>query len=604
MAYQIDFEPLGRRGEAQTGQSLLEIAHGLGIDLLSLCGGIGACESCKIQLLAGRTSAITLVEKDALAQSELEAGYRLACQTYPQSNCKVYVPPDSLSAAIRTQIEGRQATVVLEPPVRSVNVQLQPPSLSRPRADAENLLDHLNKGSAPVADSVDLALLQDLPASLRNWNWKGQAHLRNREVIAFTPSQTVPLGLAVDLGSTSIAGYLVDLSGGNTLATGGMMNPQITCGEDIVTRCGYAAKSLQAARQMQSTVVDGLNELAGELCNQAGVSPRQILEVVIVGNTAMHHLLLALPVRQLVTAPFVPAVVNSVELKAREIGLRVAPGAYLHLLPNIAGFVGADHIAMLLATSAEWSTRTVLALDIGTNTEISLIGPGETITCLSCASGPAFEGFHIKNGVRAKPGAIERVQLTGNKVQYKTIADVPPVGICGSGILDIVAQLRLAGVLAENGHMQAGTHPRLRRHEFVLVEADRQFRRREIIVTQDDIREIQLAKAAIQTGIQVLITGSNLQLDAVDEVVIAGAFGSYINVANAVAIGMLPPLPADRFKQVGNAAGMGAKMALLSTSQRVKAQALHSRVSYVELASYPRFGYIFAQNCKLRPYEH
>ena len=251
---------------------------------------------------------------------------------------------------------------------------------------------------------------------------------------------------------------------------------------------------------------------------------------------------------------------------------------------------------MLLATAADWSSQTVLALDIGTNTEISLISPGRTIACLSCASGPAFEGYHIKDGTRAKPGAIERIQLSNGDIQYKTIADASPAGICGSGILDAVAQLNLAGVLAESGRMQVGSHPRVRQQE------DKRAERKEITVTQDDIREIQLAKAAIQTGIQVLVAESGLSLAAIDKVIIAGAFGSYIDVANAVAIGMLPALPLERFSQVGNAAGIGAKLALLSRTQRVEAQALHGRVNYVELAQYPKFGYIFAQNCKLKPY--
>lgn len=606
MEYQLDFEPVGRRGTCQADQSLLDAARQLGVDLLSLCGGFGACESCKVQLLAGQVSDLTLAEQDVFTQSELAAGYRLACLTYPCSDCKIGVPLESLSTPMRTQVEGLESEAVVEPAIRSASVQLQPPSLSHPQADAENLLHRLNQPTDLAADTIDLALLRELSINLRAWNWQGQAHVRDREVMAFTPVQTVPLGLAVDLGSTGIAGYLVDLHSGQTLAARGMMNPQISYGEDIVSRCTYAMKSPEAARQMQAIVVEALNELAAGLCAEVGAPPHQILEAVIVGNTAMHHLLLGLPVRQLVAAPFVPAVVSSLELKGREIGLTVAPGAYLHLLPNIAGFVGADHVAMLLATAAEWSGQTVLALDIGTNTEISLLTPAGAISTLSCASGPAFEGYHIKDGTRAKPGAIERIQLSDGEIQYKTIADAPPAGICGSGILDAVAQLHLAGVLGENGRMQAGAHSRVRqqgdRREFVLVEADGPAERKEITVTQDDIREIQLAKAAIQTGIQVLVIESGLPLEAVDRVIIAGAFGSYIDVANAVAIGMLPALPLDRFKQVGNAAGIGAKSALLSRSKRAEAQALHGRVNYLELAQYPKFGYIFAQNCKLKPY--
>jgi uncharacterized 2Fe-2S/4Fe-4S cluster protein (DUF4445 family) len=508
---------------------------------------------------------------------------------------------------MRVQVEGQETEIVVDSTIRSISVELQPPSLNHPQADVENLQRYFSRLAGLDDLVVDFALLGELSNNLRAWKWQGQAHLRGQEMIAFTQTQTPPLGLAVDLGSTGIAGYLVDLQSGRTLATRGMMNPQISYGEDIVSRCTYAMRSPEAAQEIQSLVVDGLNELSASLCAEVGATPQEILEVVVVGNTAMHHLLLGLPVRQLVSAPYVPAVANSLDLKAREIGLGVAAGAYLHLLPNIAGFVGADHLAMLLVTAAERSNRTVLALDIGTNTEISLLTPRtEAISTLSCASGPAFEGYHIKDGTRANPGAIERIQLSGDNIQYKTIEDRSPTGICGSGILDAVAQLHLAGVLRENGRMQLDTHPRVRqqgdRREFVLVEADPQAERKEIIVTQADIREIQLAKAAIQTGIQVLLAESGLSVEAVDEVFIAGAFGSYIDVPNAVAIGMLPALPMDRFTQVGNAAGIGAKLALLSGPKRAEAQALQGRVNYIELATYPRFAYIFARNCQLKPF--
>jgi uncharacterized 2Fe-2S/4Fe-4S cluster protein (DUF4445 family) len=262
---------------------------------------------------------------------------------------------------------------------------------------------------------------------------------------------------------------------------------------------------------------------------------------------------------------------------------------------------------MLIATAGEWLDKNVIALDIGTNTEISLITPEGKIRSLSCASGPAFEGYHIKDGTRAKTGAIERIQITPGEVAYATIGGTSPVGICGSGIVDAVAQLYLAGVLTENGRIEPDTHSRVRQdgdqRYFVLVDEENAGGRRQITVTQDDIREIQLAKASIQTGIQVLIAESGTSLEQIDQVIIAGAFGSYIDIPNAVAIGMLPSLPLDRFKQVGNAAGIGAKMALLSTRVRSEARSLHSRVSYIELARYPNFAKVFAKNCQLKPYD-
>ena len=603
--YQIEFEPVGRRGACPADQSLLEAARHLGVDLINICGGVGLCERCKIQVLGGRVSEPTFAEKEALSPKELADGYRLACMTYPLEHCKVGVPSESLSTPMRTQVEGIEAEAPLEPALRSVRVELQSPSLTHPQADAENLLRHVNQADGPDAQVIDIAVLAELSTNLRDWNWACDVHLRDREVIAISPSPSRSLGLAVDLGSTKIAGYLVDLHTGQTLAARGLMNPQISYGEDIVGRITYALKSPTARDTLQRVVIEGLNQLADDLGAGVGAARREILEAVVVGNTAMHHLLLGLPLRQLALAPFVPAVSSRLDVKARDIGLDIAPGAYVHFPPNIAGYIGSDHVAMLLATAGAWSQRHVLALDIGTNTEISFITPGGDIFSLSCASGPAFEGYHIKYGTRASRGAIERVRVTPGEVHYQTIEGAPASGICGSGILDAVAQLSLAGVLSDNGRIQLGSHPRVRlsgdQPEFLLAADGGQEGGAEISVTQDDVREIQLAKAAIQTGVQVLIAESRARVEDIDQVIIAGAFGSYIDVANAVAIGLLPALPVQRFKQVGNAAGMGAKLALLSTPKRAEAQALSARIKYVELATYPNFSNIFARNCRLKP---
>jgi uncharacterized 2Fe-2S/4Fe-4S cluster protein (DUF4445 family) len=377
------------------------------------------------------------------------------------------------------------------------------------------------------------------------------------------------------------------------------MNPQIAFGEDIIARLSYASEAAPQAAKMQSLVTEGLSQLAGELCAEVDAVPAQIVDAVVVGNTAMHHLLLHLSVEQLARAPYVPALQVAFDVKARELGLRSAPGSYVHLLPNIAGYVGADHVAMILATGVAQMDGVVLALDIGTNTEVVLANRGR-LTSLSCASGPAFEGAHIKHGMRAARGAIEHVRLLDGKLEYQTIDGAPPVGLCGSGILDALAQLYEAGIVDMRGRMQ--DHPRVRidgrMREFVLATSDT---RGEVTFTQKDVRELQLAKGAMRTGIQVLLRANGLHYGDIDEVIIAGAFGTYIDVASAIAIGMLPPLPLGRFRQVGNAAGMGAKMALISRSKRAEAQALGARVGYVELATDPEFSKTFAQSMYLGP---
>jgi uncharacterized 2Fe-2S/4Fe-4S cluster protein (DUF4445 family) len=421
--------------------------------------------------------------------------------------------------------------------------------------------------------------------------------VREREIVALLPPGARPLGLAVDLGTTKVAVYLVDLETGRTLASEGVMNPQIAYGEDVIARLAFAKGDLSQAALLQDLVAKALNGAAAEMCARVGAEPAHVVDSVIVGNTAMHHLFVGLPVEQLARAPYVPAVASALDVKARDLGLRVAPGGYVHLLPNVAGYVGADHVAMLLATEVAQSEGVVLAIDIGTNTEICLANRG-TLTSLSCASGPAFEGAHIKHGMRAADGAIEHLRLVEERVEYQTIGGVPPAGLCGSGILDALAQLYLAGVVDARGQM--GEHPRVREtdgpREFVLVGEDEDDGKQPAITfTQKDVRELQLAKGAMRTGINVLLETNGLTADGIDQVIIAGAFGTYIDVASAVAIGMLPRLSLDRFRQVGNAAGMGAKLALISRSKRVEAQALARQIDYVELATDSRFARTFAQ---------
>jgi len=603
--YHIDFEPVGLRGQCQAGDSLLDCARQTGIGITSVCGGNGSCKACKIQVISGNVSVPTSAELEIFSPKELKDGWRLACQAYPTGNCKLAIPPESMTTPQRTQIEGKDTAVKLEPPVHFYQLDLQSPTLSDLRADDIRTLENLNQRYNIKCRTVDIETMRKASSQLRAWNWQCQAVVRDDEVISFMPSSSHHIGLAVDLGSTKIAGYLIDLDKGQTLASKGIMNPQISYGEDIISRIQRAMKSSKEAIRMQKLVTEAINDLAADLCTEINASTEEIVETVVVGNTAMHHLFLGLPVYQLAFAPYLPAASKALDVRSRDIGLNIASGAYIHLLPNIASFVGADHVAALLTTVPEYTQKTILVLDIGTNTEVSLTDKGQ-IFSVSCASGPAFEGGHIKYGMRAAEGAIEHLKLVDNKVQYQTIGGVPPVGICGSAILDTLAQLYLAGVLDTSGRIN-DSHPRVRyqnkQREFVLVDKQEQGKQSAITITQQDIRELQLAKAAIRTGIQVLLEKTGNSEDKIDQVIIAGAFGTYIDVASAVTIGMLPSLPLDRFSQVGNAAGMGAKLALVSTSKREKANMLASRVNYIELASAPNFQQIFIQASYIGHYQ-
>jgi uncharacterized 2Fe-2S/4Fe-4S cluster protein (DUF4445 family) len=600
----IDFEPVGRRAKCQRNESLLACARRLGIGISSICGGKGTCHACKLQILSGTVSKPTPNEHEAFTPQELKEGWHLACQTYPTSAGKLMVPAESMTTPQRLQVEGLEIRVSPEPAARAYRLQLAAPSLSALQADADRLLQALNQRYKLHCSRIDIDVLRTLSDQLRSWDWECQAIVRNDEVIALLPSSSHQLGLAIDLGTSKIAGYLVDLSNGRTLTAKGVMNPQISYGEDIISRINRVVKSPDDGMQLQKLAVEAINELGADLCAEVSANIEEIVEAVVVGNTAMHHLLLNLPVKQLALSPFVPAVSRALEVKARDLGLGIAPGAYAHLLPNIAGFVGADHVAMLLATEAREAKGPIVALDIGTNTEISLVNNG-VATTVSCASGPAFEGGHIKYGMRAAMGAIERLRITNDVIQYQTINGASPIGICGSGILDALSQLYLAKVIDENGRIM-NNHPRVRNYkgqrEFVLVSSEERKGKPAITITQHDVRELQLAKAAIRSGIQALLEACGCAQDDIKQVIIAGAFGTYIDVASAVAIGMLPPLPLNHFRQAGNAAGMGAKLALISLRQRAETQAIASKVKYIELASIPNFQPIFIQASYLGRY--
>ena len=591
----VDFEPLGRRARVAQGTTLLDAARQAGVGLNAVCGGAGTCGTCRLRVVAGEVSPPTEAEREAEAE-----GLRLACQARVLGDVRVDVPPDSITAPQRAQVEGREPfgsaqdkrAVELDPTTRGFDVALDPPSLTDPRADATRLRDALHEQHGLIVDRFDHAALRQIPALVRDNEWRIRLVTKNDELVAVAPPGGSLLGLAVDIGTTKLAAYLVNLESGETLGSAGRMNPQIAYGEDVMARIAYAMKGQDQAQELQRALVGGLADLARELCAQAGRGCEEIVEAVLVGNTCMHHLVLGLPVAQLGLAPYVSALSDGYDLKARELGLHLAPGASVHLLPNIAGFVGADHVAMLLATGLGRGAVTALGLDIGTNTEISLAVAGRLLSC-SCASGPAFEGAHIRDGMRAAPGAIERIRLVGGRVEYQTVDGAPPVGICGSGILDIVAELRKAGVLRANGAMVPDGHPRVRGEgrgvEFLLVPAGERGAPRDIAITREDVNEIQLATAAIRAGIEVLLDEAGLEAEQIERVVVAGAFGTYLDVDSALAVGMFPPLPRERFVQVGNAAGMGAKLALLSRRCREQAGEIARRVEYVELTTHPRF---------------
>ena len=583
----VDFEPVGRRIDVASGTNLLEAAQAAGVQLSSLCGGIGSCDTCKIRMVKGQVSKHTLEELAALSDEEIAAGYRLACQTIPDGDVKVDIPPESLATPQRLQIEGQEIEIELDPVVKRLEVRLEPASLHDLQADDVRLKTAvLHAGVA--RPEIRLPVMRDLSDRLREQNWSASLALRDEEIVAVLPADSRLLGLSVDVGTTKVAAYLVDLADGSTIAKVGAMNPQVAYGEDVISRIAYTNSHKNI---LHEHIIETLNTMVAELCQMSGAQREQIVEAVVVGNTAMHHLFLGLPVRQLGEAPYVPALGEASNVRAADIGLNLAPGAYVYLPPNVAGYVGADHVAMVLASEVWHTQKTTLALDIGTNTEITLAAGGRLLSC-STASGPVFEGAHIHDGMRAAPGAIERVQIVDGEFRIQTIDAQLPVGICGSGILDVVAEMLGAGILDRSGRMRkqnALVDNQDGSPGVTLVAAERTGHKRDIVVNRKDVNEIQLAKGAIRAGSEILLMEAGLSDDDLDEIIIAGAFGTYIHVPSAVRVGMFPALPLERFRQIGNAAGVGAKQMLVSRQRRHLADEISQRIEYVELTIHPRF---------------
>jgi uncharacterized 2Fe-2S/4Fe-4S cluster protein (DUF4445 family) len=516
--------------------------------------------------------------------------WQRACQLRALSDCTVEVAPRSLARVVRADVASSTDVepLPLDPLVRSLDLSVAPASLADPASDADRL-----RRALPGQDlRLDLGALRQLPGVLRAGSWSLRAHLRRSELIGVAPAGSASLGLAVDLGTTNVAAFLIDLQSGQRLASLAIENPQVAWGADVISRVNHAVAQPGGGDELREATITAINALAQDLCQAVAATPRDIVDVVVCGNTAMQHLLLGLPVSQLGRAPFVAAVRQGMDVKARELGLAVCPGAYVHVAPAVGGFVGGDHVTALLATQHLWAgDKTSLVMDIGTNTEISLIHQGQILSA-SCPSGPALEGGHISCGMRAAEGAIERVGLAADgSLTLKVIGKKTPVGLCGSGVLDVMAALRRAGMVDGRGRLDAG-HPAVgeRDGERVAELAEG------VSFSQDDVRAVQLAKSAIRTGVELLLRQAGLEAGDIERFIIAGAFGAYIDVQSGIDIGLFPALAPARFVQVGNAAGLGVQRMLASGRARDEAGELAARCRYVELSTLAGFQKTFLQH--------
>ena len=626
----VIFTPSGKRGRFAPGTPVLEAARRLGVDLDSVCGGRGICSKCQVSpgygafpkhgvtVAPDALSPWNAVEERYREKRGLAEGRRLGCQAKIQGDVVIDVPPES---QVHKQVIRKSATereIAMDPAVRSYLVAVAEPSMDEPQGDFQRLVAALagqwGIAGTPLAEPGLLARLQ--PA-LRRGNWQVTVALHRdhggtvRIVDLWPGFRDAPLyGLAVDIGSTTIAAHLVDLADGRVAASSGMMNPQIRFGEDLMSRVSYAMMNPGGAAEMTRAVREALDALARALAEEAGIEAAAIVEAVFVCNPVMHHLLLGIDPVELGQAPFALATSASLSLAAAELGLQsVNAGARAYILPLIAGHVGADAAAVVLSEAPQTSPDLVLIVDVGTNAEI-VLGDRNGVLACSSPTGPAFEGAQISAGQRAAPGAIERVEIdpATKEPRFRVIgcelwSDAPGfaeataatgiTGICGSGIIEAVAEMRMAGVLDASGLIgsaeQVGSarcEPQGRTHAYLLHDASAAGGPR-ILVTQGDIRAIQLAKSALYAGARLLMDARGVE--AVDRIVLAGAFGAHISPKHAMVLGMIPDAPLDRVSSAGNAAGTGARIALCNVAARAAIEAEVRRIRKIETAIEPRF---------------
>jgi len=615
----VVFTPSGKRGRFPVGTQLLEAARTLGVDVDSVCGGRALCGRCQVLVMEGdfpkhgvsshaaNLTPLSAAEEGYAQRRPLPSGHRLSCSTQIQGDLVIDVPPTSQvhRQVVRKAADARPIT--LNPVVHLHYVEVRQPDMHDPAGDMQRLLEALNREWKFGPLRADLAVLQKLQQALRQGEWRVTVAVHaGTQLIGVWPGfHDRVYGLAVDVGSTTIAAHLCNLESGEVAASSGAMNPQIRFGEDLMSRVSYSMMHPGGAQQMTEAVRGAVNALAADVAREAKVEPSDILELTVVGNPIMHHLLLGIDPVELGGAPFALATDSALALHASELGLTVHPGARVYTLPCIAGHVGADTAGMLLSERPDLSEKLTLLVDVGTNAEI-VLGSRERLLACSSPTGPAFEGAQISSGQRAAPGAIERVRIDRATLEPKfkvigsdlwsnqpgfeqVVAATGVTGICGSGIIEVIAEMYLAGIISQDGVIDGELSQRSDR----IVQTGRTYAyvvhrgTPALQITQNDVRAIQLAKAALRAGVALLMDRFGCQ--RVDRIRLAGAFGSHIDVKYAMILGMIPDCDLFMVASAGNAAGTGARIALLDSDSRRTIEELVRRVEKIETAIEPKF---------------
>ncbi|MCF8034594.1 MAG: ASKHA domain-containing protein [Desulfarculaceae bacterium] len=662
----VIFQPSGRRGEVETGINLIEASRQLGVDIEALCGEKKVCGKCKVRIETGTfqkygvTSGLEHVsdwqkeEDKFITPSERELGFRLACAAKVTGDLLVFVPEESRAGKQVVSKAARDIPIEWNPAVRLYSVTCQPPTFEEPTADFERVCTELAKDFDLKDLRADLFALRKLPTAIRKGKWTVTVAVWNgSEVINFWPGEVTDYyGIAVDIGTTTIAAYLCNLATMQVMDTVSMMNPQCKYGEDVMARITYHQMTPGGLERMSDDLIEGLNTLIKQACTntfpplvkkkddngkvvkdadgnpelvespEEGVEylrlePGDIVDMTFGCNTAMHHIFLQLDPEPVGLAPFPPVVHHSLDLKARDLGLVINRGSYVFVLPNEAGFVGADNVCVLVAEEPQKYEEIALIIDIGTNGEL-VLGNKDKLISSSCATGPALEGAQLSCGMRAAPGAIERIKIDPDthEVDYKVIGreawkafsepkEMQTKGICGSGILDVLAELYASGVVAKSGRFakeqkseRFRSNPdNPRQKEFVIAWANETSINKDVVITQKDIRQIQLGKGALYTGCKLMMR--RMGIEKVDTVKIAGAFGTHVDKAKALAMGLFPDCDLDKVMSVGNAAGDGARAALLDVARREEADWIARNVEYIELTVEEDFEQQFMESMQL-----
>jgi len=635
--HNIILQPSGSRGQVEEGMSVRSAARELGVEIESICAENATCGKCMVLIEEGRFEKYNIDSRreNVSPVSTEEAAYfarrpkllkdkgwevgqvRLSCQCKIRGDVLINVPEESRGNKQIVRKSATERAIEVKPSVRKYLVTMSPPTLERPIADWERLAKGLETSMALVRGTeeklprwyelnIDYQCLRSLSSTLREAKWNVTVTVwQDKEVIEVQAGYVEDsYGAAVDIGSTTVALYLCNLRTGEMLAAESEMNPQIVYGEDVMSRIQYAIENPDGLEKLHKAIISTLNKLLKQAAHEAKIKMSEILEMVLVGNSTMHHVLLNLHPKDLGLAPFVPAIHKSMDIKARELGLHINPSGNIHVLPTIASFVGADTSAMIVAEEPHKQDENWLLIDVGTNAEL-ILGNRKRLVCTSTPTGPALEGAHVEYGMRAAPGAMERIQIdeTTLEPKYKVIGMTgwntdhaefkgQVKGICGSAIIDGVAELFRAGIVDSRGKFKKDLNSKRIRQgesgwEYVIAWAEETSIGRDIPMTQKDVRQIQLAKAALFTAARTLLNRSGLE--SPDKIILAGGFGSYIDKEKAMLIGLIPDCELDRVYAVGNAAGDGARIALLNVEKRNEIDGVTRKVERFELPTDPEF---------------